>query len=56
MGKDAFMKRMDRTVWVKKVLLSKGWIVAVRNYSTNTIMEKKQRGKGVGLRIMNFQG
>ena len=40
-----------------KVLLSKGWMVAVRNYSTNTIMEKnKQRGKGVGLRIMNFQG
>ena len=34
------------TVWVK-VLLSKGWMVAVRNYSTNTIMEKnKQRGKG----------
>ena len=46
---------MDRTVWVKKVLLSKGWIVAVRNYSTNTIMERNRR-KGVGLRIMNFQG
>ena len=29
------------TVWVK-VLLSKGWMVTVRNYSTNTIMEKKQ--------------
>ena len=44
------------TAWVK-VLLSKGWMVAVRNYSTNTIMEKnKQRGKGGGLRIMNFHG
>ena len=41
MGKDAFIKRM----------------VAVRNYSTNTIMEKnKQRGKGVGLRILSVQG
>ena len=34
------------TVWVK-VLLSKGWMVAVRNYSTNTIMEKnKQEDEG----------
>ena len=34
------------TAWVK-VLLSKGWMVAVRNYSTNTIMEKKQaEGEG----------
>ena len=41
MGKGACIKRM----------------VAVRNYSTNTIMEKnQQRGKRVGLRIMNFQG
>ena len=41
MGKGACIKRM----------------VAVRNYSTNTVMEKnKQRGKRVGLRIMNFQG
>ena len=41
------------TVWVK-VLLSKGWIAAVRNYSTKTIMEKnKQQG---GLRIINSQG
>ena len=39
-----------------KVLLSKGWVVAVRNYSKNTGNGKKQRGKGVGLRIMNFQG
>ena len=32
-------------------------IIVVRNYITNTIMEKnKQRGKKVGLRIMNFQG
>ena len=29
-----------------KVLLSKGCMVAVRNYSTNTIMEKKNRGRG----------
>ena len=44
------------TAWIK-VLLSKGWMVAVRNYSTDTVMEKnKQRGKGVGLRIMNFHG
>ena len=55
MGKGAFIKRMDRTVSVKKVLLSKGWVIAVRNYSTNTVMEKN-REKGVGLRIMNFQG
>ena len=44
------------TAWVK-ALLSKGWMVAVRNYSTNTIMEKnKHRGKEGGLRIMNFHG
>ena len=40
-------------MWVK-VLLSKGWIVAVRNNSTNTMIEKN-RGKGVGLKIKNFQ-
>ena len=33
------------TAWVK-VLLSKGWMVAVRNYSTNTIMEKNKQGDG----------
>ena len=33
------------TVWVK-VLLSKGWMVAVRNYSRNTVMGKKQREGG----------
>ena len=33
------------TVWVK-VLLSKGWIAAVRNYSTKTIMEKTNSGEG----------
>ena len=39
-----------------KVLFSKGCMVAVRNYSTNTIKEKKkQRGKGAELRIMNFR-
>ena len=31
------------TVWVK-VFLSKGWMVAVKNYSSNTIMEKINRG------------
>ena len=41
------------TVWVK-VLLSKGWMVAVRNYSTNTIMEKNKQGEGGGLRIQNL--
>ena len=43
MGKGVCIKRM----------------VAVRNYSTNTIMKKKtneQRGKGGGLRIWNFWG
>ena len=43
------------TVWVK-MISSKGWMVAVRNYSTNTIMKKTNRGNGVGLRIINFQG
>ena len=42
MGKGAFIKRM----------------VAVRNYSTNTLMEKnKQRGKGGGgVKDMGFSG
>ena len=41
MGKGACIKRM----------------VAVRNYSTNTIMEKKQRRKGGGrLKDMEFSG
>ena len=41
MGKGVFIKRM----------------VAVRNYSTNTIMEKTNRwGSGGGLRLWNFQG
>ena len=44
------------TVWVK-VLLSKGWMVAVRNYSTNTIMEKnKQRVKTRRVKDMKFSG
>ena len=39
-----------------KVLLSKRCMVPVRNYSTNTIIEKsKLRGKGAELRIMNIQ-
>ena len=37
------------TAWVK-VLLSKGCMVTVRNYSTNTIMEKKQ-SNGEGGRV-----
>ena len=56
MGKGAFIKRMDRTVWVKKVPLSKGWIVAVRNYSTNTIMEKKKQGEGGRVKDNEFSG
>ena len=43
------------TVWVK-VVSSKGWMVAVRNSSTNIIIEKNKEGEGVGLRIMNFRG
>ena len=37
-GKGACIKRM----------------VAVRNYSTNTIMEKNKQGEGGGLRIQNL--
>ena len=40
MGKGVCIKRM----------------VAVRNYSTNTIMEKKQRGKGWRVKDMYFSG
>ena len=42
MGKGAYIKRM----------------VPVRNYNTNTIMEKNRggRGGGGGIRIWNFQG
>ena len=29
-----------------KVLLSKGWVVAVRNYSKNTVMEKNRGERG----------
>ena len=44
------------TVWVK-VLLSKGWMVSVRNYSTNTIMEKKQTdGEGGRVKDNEFSG
>ena len=39
---------------MRLVLLSKGWMVAVRNYSTNTIMEKNKQGEGGGLRIQNL--
>ena len=43
-------------VWVN-VLLSKGWMVAVRNYSTNTIMKKQQRvGEGGRVKDMEFSG
>ena len=40
MGIGAYIKRM----------------VAVKNYSTNTTMEKNKQGEGGGLRIKNFQG
>ena len=43
------------TVWVK-VLLSKGWMVAVRNYSTNTIMEKNKQGEGGRVKDHEFSG
>ena len=39
---------------MRLVLLSKEWMVAVRNYSTNTIMEKNKQGEGGGLRIQNL--
>ena len=46
-------------LWVK-VLISQGRMGgAVRNYSTNTIMEKKQtegRGWGGGVKDMEFSG
>ena len=40
MGKGAFIKRM----------------VAVRNYSTNTIMEKNKQGEGVRVKNNEFSG
>ena len=43
------------TVWVKKGACIK-MMIAVRNYSANSIMEKKAEGEGGGLRIWNFQG
>ena len=43
------------TVWVK-VLLSKGWMVAVRNYSTNTIMEKAKQEEGGRFKDNEFSG
>ena len=42
MSKGAFIKRMDGC--------------SQKLQYTNTIMEKKQTGKGVALRMMNFQG
>ena len=58
----------SETVWVK-VLLSKGWIGSMGKKSTfikrmDSCSQKlqykhyngKKQGKGVGLRIMNFQG
>ena len=42
-------------LWVK-VLLSKGWMDAVRNYSTNTIMEKKTEGEGGRVKDNEFSG
>ena len=44
------------TAWVK-VLLSKGWMIAVRNYSTNTINGKKQtEGEGGRVKDNEFSG
>ena len=44
------------TVWVK-VLLSKGWMVIVTNYSANTIMKKKQtEGAGGSVKDNEFSG
>ena len=43
------------TVWVK-LLLSKGWMVAVRNYSKNTIMEKNKQGEGGRFKDNGFSG
>ena len=44
------------TVWVK-VLLSKGWMVAVRFYSANTIMEKtNKQGEGGRFKDNEFSG
>ena len=39
-----------------KVLLSKGWMVAARNYSTNTIMEKNKQGEGGRFKDNEFSG
>ena len=44
-----------KTVWVK-VLLSKGWMVAVRNYSTNTIMLKSKHGEWGRVKDNEFSG
>ena len=38
----------------KKVILSKGWIVEVRNYSAKTIMEKN--GEGGRVKDNEFSG
>ena len=43
------------TVWVK-VLLSKGWMVAVRFYSANTIMEKNKQGERGRFKDNEFLG
>ena len=39
-----------------KVLLSKGWVVAVRNYSKNTGNGKKTEGKGGRVKDNEFSG
>ena len=43
------------TVWVK-MLLSNGWMVAVRNYRTNTIMKKNKQGEGGTFKDNEFLG
>ena len=37
-----------------KMLLSKGWMVAVRNYSANVIMEKQTEGEGSRVKDNEF--
>ena len=40
------------TVWVKVLVFKR--MVPVRNYTTNTIMEKTNREKGGGFRMLDF--
>ena len=42
-------------LWVK-VLLSKVWMVSVRDYSTNAIMVKNKQGEGGRVKDHEFSG